>query len=54
MSDANAVAGLLKQDKRYKNVEVLTGEVTGAKLVVALKTFLQKQVVRACWKRAKS
>jgi WD40 repeat protein len=44
--DANAVANLLKQDKRYKNVEVLTGEVTGAKLVGALKTFLQKQAVK--------
>jgi WD40 repeat protein len=44
--DANAVADLLKQDKRYKNVEVLTGEVTGAKLVGALKTFLQKQTVK--------
>jgi WD40 repeat protein/energy-coupling factor transporter ATP-binding protein EcfA2 len=44
--DANAVANLLKQDKRYKNVEVLTGEVTGAKLVGSLKTFLQKQAVK--------
>ena len=44
--DANAVANLLNQDKRYKNVEVLTGEVTGAQLVRALNTFLQKQAVK--------
>jgi len=43
ITDANAVANILKQDKRYNNVEVLTGEVTGAKLVGALNTFLQKQ-----------
>ena len=46
ITDATAVAKLLKRDKKYKNVEVLTGEVTRVKLVEALKTFLQKQAVK--------
>ncbi len=46
ITDATAVAELLKRDKRYKNVEILLGEVTTAKLGEALKTFLQKQAVK--------
>ncbi len=45
ITDATAVKNILKQDKRYTNVTVLSGEVTTAKLGEALQTFLQKQAV---------
>ncbi len=46
VGDATAVAEVLKQYGDYQDVKLLTGEVKSAKLIEALKTFLQKQAVK--------
>jgi WD40 repeat protein/energy-coupling factor transporter ATP-binding protein EcfA2 len=46
VGDATAVAEVLKQYGDYQDVQLLTGEVRSAKLIEALKTFLEKQAVR--------